>query len=100
LYVIANRGFFRTGTIVACFHSLGKHCSDKLRLKIYLGTGTNISVQPLTIKPGMSLVPTDLDGLRRLIALNTSESETGARNKHSEDDEKGGEDNRTRIAVS
>jgi hypothetical protein len=38
-------------------------------LKLYLRTGKNISVQPLIIKPGMLSIPTDLDGLRRLIAL-------------------------------
>jgi hypothetical protein len=34
----------------------------------------------------MSSTPTDLDGLRRLIDSKTSESETGAKDKHSEYD--------------
>jgi hypothetical protein len=38
----------------------------------------------------MSLTPADLDGLRRLIALKTSESETGAKDKNSEDDKRVG----------
>jgi hypothetical protein len=32
----------------------------------------------------MSSTPTDLDGLRRLIALKTSQSETGANDKNSD----------------
>jgi hypothetical protein len=39
----------------------------------------------LIINPGMSSTPTDLDGLRRLMALETSESETGAEGRDSED---------------
>jgi hypothetical protein len=42
------------------------------------------------IKPGMTSTPTDLDGLRRLIALKTSESETGANDKNSDDVERVG----------
>jgi hypothetical protein len=38
----------------------------------------------------MSSTPADLDGLRLLIALKPSESETGAKDKNSEDDEKVG----------
>jgi hypothetical protein len=38
----------------------------------------------------MLSTPTDLDGLRRLIALNISESETGGRDKNLEDDERMG----------
>jgi hypothetical protein len=45
------------------------------------------------MNPEMSSSPTDLDGLRRLMAFITSESETGAKVKNSE------EDNRTRIIV-
>jgi hypothetical protein len=60
--------FFTTGTIAACFHRVGKYCCDKLRLKICLRIGINISVQPLIMNPRMS-TPTDLDGLRCLIAL-------------------------------
>jgi hypothetical protein len=51
-----------------------------------LGIGTNISVQPLIMNPGMSSSPTDLDGLRRLMALIKSESETDAEVRCSEDD--------------
>jgi hypothetical protein len=36
----------------------------------------------------MSSSPTDLDGLRRLMALITSESETDAKVKNSEDDKR------------
>jgi hypothetical protein len=36
--------------------------------------------------PGMSSSPTDLDGLRCLMALITSESETDAQVKNSEED--------------
>jgi hypothetical protein len=40
------------------------------------------------MKPEMSSTPTDLNGLRGLVALKTSESETGAEAKNSEDVEK------------
>jgi hypothetical protein len=36
------------------------------------------------MKPGMSSTPTDLDGLRGLIALKISESETGAKDQNSD----------------
>jgi hypothetical protein len=42
------------------------------------------------MNPGMSSSPTDLDGLRRLMALITSESETGDKVKNSEEDKKVG----------
>jgi hypothetical protein len=38
------------------------------------------------MNPGMSSSPPDLDGLRRLMALITSESETDAKFKNSKDD--------------
>jgi hypothetical protein len=41
------------------------------------------------MNPGMS-TPTDIDGLRRLIAFITSESETEAKGKSSEDDKRMG----------
>jgi hypothetical protein len=44
-----------------------------------LSKGTNITMQPLMMNPGISSSPTDLDGLRHLIALITSESVTGAK---------------------
>jgi hypothetical protein len=40
------------------------------------------------MNPGMSSSPTDLDGLRRLMALITSESETGIKVKNSKEDKK------------
>jgi hypothetical protein len=40
------------------------------------------------ISTGMSSTATDLDGLRRLMALVTSESETDAEGKKSEDDKR------------
>jgi hypothetical protein len=52
-------------------------------------TRKNISVKSLIIKSGMSSTPTDFDGLRRLIILKTSESETGAKDKNSEDEKEG-----------
>jgi hypothetical protein len=59
------------------------YCCGKLRLKICLRIGTNIS-EPLIINPGMSS-PTDLDGLSCLMALIISEPETD-KGKNSEDD--------------
>jgi hypothetical protein len=50
-----------------------------------LRTGTKISEQPLIKKLGMPSSPTDLDGLRRLRALQMSSSEIGANDRHSED---------------
>jgi hypothetical protein len=52
--------------------------------------GTNISVQPLIMNPGTSSSPTDFDGLRRLMALITSESLTGVKVKNSEEDKRVG----------
>jgi hypothetical protein len=52
------------------------------------------------MNPGMSSTPTDLDDLRRLMALITSKSETDAKVENSEGDKKGGEDSRTRIVVN
>jgi hypothetical protein len=62
------------------------------RLKICLRTGINILVQPLIMKPVMSSTPTDSDGLRPLIRVTskTSESETGAKDKNLDDDERAG----------
>jgi hypothetical protein len=39
--------FLKIGTTAACFHKVGNLCCDKLRLKIDLRTGTDISEQPL-----------------------------------------------------
>jgi hypothetical protein len=52
-------------------------------LKICFGTSTNISVKPIIIiiKLDMSSIPTDLDSLKRLIALRISEWETGITDK-------------------
>jgi hypothetical protein len=41
----------------------------------------------LKMQPGMSSTPTDSGDLRRSMALKTSESETGAKDKNLEDDE-------------
>jgi hypothetical protein len=38
-------------------------------------------VEPLIIKLGMSLTPADFDGLTRLMALDTSKTDTGAEMK-------------------
>jgi hypothetical protein len=67
------------------FHNAGKHCWERLRLKICFRTGTNILAQPLITKPGMVSRPTDLDGFRRLMALKMSESETGGKERDPED---------------
>jgi hypothetical protein len=47
------------------------------------------------MNPGTSSTPTDLDGLRRLMALITSESETGAKGKNSEDNNNNNNNNVT-----
>jgi hypothetical protein len=44
-------------------------------------TGTKISEQTLITRPVMLYRPTDLDGLRRLRALKTSESKIDAKDK-------------------
>jgi hypothetical protein len=43
-----------------------------------------ISERPFMIKPGISSSPTDLEGFSLLMALQTSASEMGAKNKNSE----------------
>jgi hypothetical protein len=76
---------FRTGKIaVSC------RAGVLLRSKICPRTSTNISEQNLIKKPGMSSTPSGLDSLRCLIALETSDSETGAKDKNSEDEEMAG----------
>jgi hypothetical protein len=67
--------------MTACFHSVGKYCWDRLRLKICLRTGTKISEQPLITKLGIPSSPTALEGLRSLRALQISNSEMGAKGK-------------------
>jgi hypothetical protein len=64
--------FLITGTIAAYFHRVGKHCSDKLRLKLWLRRGSYISVQTLVTNPEVSSTPTDLEGLRRLDKTRTA----------------------------
>jgi hypothetical protein len=64
---------------------VGKYCCDKLRLKICLRIGTNISVQHLIMNPRMWSTATDLEDLRRLMAMITSESESDAKSMNSED---------------
>jgi hypothetical protein len=56
---IGTVGSFGTGTIAACFRRVEKICRDKLRLKIVLRSGTNVSPQSSIIKTGMSSTPTD-----------------------------------------
>jgi hypothetical protein len=64
--VVANRGsvsyFIKTETMAASFHTGGKYCWDRLRLKVCLITGMKISEQPLITKLGM---PSSPDTLRR-----------------------------------
>jgi hypothetical protein len=71
----------KTGIIAACFHKVGKQCSDKLKLKMCLSMGTNISIHPLIMNPGMLSGSADLDGLSRFMASITSELETDAKDK-------------------
>jgi hypothetical protein len=57
----------------------------------YMPKNTNkIPEQPFMIKPGMSSSPMDLEGFGLLMALQTYASEIGARDKNSEDCERGG----------
>jgi hypothetical protein len=49
-----------------------------------------MSAHPLIMNPVMSSTPTDLDGLRRFMALIISNSETDAIGKNSEDDKRVG----------
>jgi hypothetical protein len=59
-----------------------------MKLKICLRMGTNMSVHPLMTNPGISSTPTDLDGLKHLVALRTSESEIEAEGKNSQNSER------------
>jgi len=69
----------------ACFQRVRKiHC-DKLRLNINLRTGIKTSKQPFMMKAGMPSSPTDFDCRRRLVALRTSESETEALGRESDE---------------
>jgi hypothetical protein len=69
--------FLKTGTMAACFHSVGKYCWDRLRLKICLRTGMKISEQSVITKLGIPSSPTALEGFRRLRTLQISNSEMG-----------------------
>jgi hypothetical protein len=73
------------GTIAASFHTVGKYCCVKLRLNICLKIGIKMSEQPFMINPGISSSPTELEDFSLLMALQTSASEIGARDKNSED---------------
>jgi hypothetical protein len=66
--------FVCTGTITALLHKVLKNGYK------YVSTS-------LIINPGMSLTPTDLYGLRHLVALGISKSEIGAKGKILEDSE-------------
>jgi hypothetical protein len=77
--------FLKTGTMATCFHLVGKYCWDRLRLKICFKTGMKISEQPLITKLGIPSSPTALEGLRRLRALQISNSEMEANDRNSED---------------
>jgi hypothetical protein len=61
--------------MAASFHAVGK----------YLRIGIKTAEQPFMTNPGISSSPTDLEGFSLLIALQTSKSEIGARDKNSED---------------
>ena len=52
---------------------------------MYFSKGTKISVQPIVIKSGIPSSATDFDGFSRLIALCTSASVTGNKDKLSEE---------------
>jgi hypothetical protein len=65
-------------------------CWVRLKLNICLSIGIKIPEQPFMIKPGISSCPTDLEGFSLLMVLQTSASEIGARDKNSEDCERGG----------
>jgi hypothetical protein len=49
-----------------------------------------IAEQPFMMKPGISSIPTDFEGFLLLMALQTSASETGARDRNSEHCERRG----------
>jgi hypothetical protein len=53
--------------------------------RMCLRIGIKILEQPFMIKPGISSSPTDLEGFSLLMALQTSASKMGARDKISED---------------
>jgi hypothetical protein len=63
--------------MTAFSHCVGKCSCDKLRWKIYLSSGANIVEQHFIMKPGIPSGPTDLEGLRRIIAFKMSNSEKG-----------------------
>jgi hypothetical protein len=77
--------------------SIGWENNAEISLKVCLRIGTNISVQPLIINPGMSSSPIDLDGLKCLMALITSESETYTKVKNLEDDKRVGKTTGQRL---
>jgi hypothetical protein len=59
-------------------------------LNICLRIGMKIAEQPLMMKPGISSSPTDLEDFSLLMALQTSASETRARDRNSEHCERRG----------
>jgi hypothetical protein len=77
------------GTMAASFHIVGKYCWVRLKLNICVRIGIKIPEQPFMINPGISSSPTYVGGFSLLIALETSASEIGARDKNSEGCERG-----------
>jgi len=71
--------------MVTCFQRGGKICCEKLRLNIHLRTGIRVPGQSLMMKAWIPSFPTYFDGLRRFIVLWTSESQTGAIGRESDD---------------
>ena len=67
--------------IGAFFKEEGNSCRDRLRLKIYFSKGIKRSIQSSIIKTGIPLNPTDLDGFSHIIALRTSATVKGSKNK-------------------
>jgi hypothetical protein len=67
--------FLKIGTTAACFHNEVNFPVNKMRLKMWLKRGVNISEQPFVIKLGISSGPTHFAERRRLMARLTSEAE-------------------------
>jgi hypothetical protein len=76
--------FFKHWNNSNCFHKDGMVTPVTLRLKIYVNKGIKISEPPLIVKDGIPSNPTQLEGLRRFIALLTSAAEIGAVGNKSE----------------
>jgi hypothetical protein len=72
----------------ASFHASGKYCWVRFKLNICLRIGIKILEHYFMIKPGISST-TDLEGFSLLMALQTSTTEMGARDKTSNNCERG-----------